>query len=292
MKQSLAVYFGEFLGTFILVFFGTAIVAVSVLFNATAGLVQVAVVWGIGVTLAIYATRHLSCAHLNPAVSLGMVLAGRMQPRLLLPYWCSQLLGAVAAGGCVLLLFYAPIAHFETAQGIIRGSSGSVRTAMIFGEYFPNPGFVNSWFDISFATAMLVEGFGTFMLVTMIFLLTEGCNVGRPSEVLAPVFIGAAVAALIAVTAPLTQTGINPARDFGPRLVAYLAGWGPVAIPGPKGGFFWVYIAAPLMGGAVAAGCFRFVVAPLMTAKISVVSCGCAAIDKIPESADAVHVSP
>jgi len=92
MKQSIAIYFGEFLGTFILVFFGTAIVAVSVLFNAPVGLVQIAIVWGIGVTLAIYATRHLSCAHLNPAVSLGMVLVGRMQPRLLLPYWSNPLL--------------------------------------------------------------------------------------------------------------------------------------------------------------------------------------------------------
>ena len=90
---------------------------------------------------------------------------------------------------------------------------------------------------------------------------------GRPSEVLAPVFIGGTLSALIAITAPLTQTGINPARDFGPRLVAYLAGWGAIAIPGLQGGFFWVYILAPLLGGALAAACFRFVIAPLMAAK-------------------------
>jgi len=286
MKHSLAVYFGEFLGTFILVFFGTAIVAVSVLFNAPVGLVQVAIVWGIGVTLAIYATRHLSCAHLNPAVSLGMVLAGRMQPRLLIPYWLSQLLGGVTAGGCVLLLFHSPISDYEAAQGIIRSNMGSIKTAMLFGEYFPNPGFEISWFEISISAAMLVEGFGTFMLVTMIFLLTEGCNVGRPSEVLAPVFIGATVAALIAVTAPLTQTGINPARDFGPRLVAYLAGWGQIAIPGPKGGFFWVYIAAPLIGGAAAAGCFRFVIAPLMAAKSFSATCECESCSPHPSTSD------
>ncbi|MGD2272811.1 MAG: MIP/aquaporin family protein [Desulfobacterales bacterium] len=275
MMQKMAIYFGEFLGTFILVFFGTAIVAVSVLFNAPAGLVQVALVWGLGVTLAIYATRHLSCAHLNPAVSLGMVLARRMRPGLLLPYWISQLLGGVAAGGCLLLLFHTSISGFEAAHGIIRGTTVSVKTAALFGEYFPNPGFSIPWFELSRGIAMLVEGFATFLLVTMIFLLTEGCNLGRPSDSLAPVFIGATVSTLIAITAPLTQTGINPARDFGPRIVAYFAGWGYIAIPGPRGGFFWVYIAAPLVGGAVAAGFFRWVISPLMAARNSEQTCEC-----------------
>ena len=109
----------------------------------------------------------------------------------------------------------------------------------------------------------------------MIFLLTEGCNVGRPGEALAPVFIGGTVAALIAVLAPLTQAGINPARDFGPRLVAFLSGWGQLAIPGPRGGFFWVYIAGPLAGGAVAAFTFRCLIVPLMTAKALEKVCNC-----------------
>ena len=146
---------------------------------------------------------------------------------------------------------------------------------MLFGEYFPNPGFSMPWFKISLSTAMIVEGLGTFLLVTMIFLLTEGCNVGRPGDALAPVFIGGTVAALIAVLAPLTQAGINPARDFGPRLVAFLFGWGQLAIPGPRGGFFWVYIAAPLAGGAIAAFAFRCLIVPLMTAKELINVCNC-----------------
>jgi glycerol uptake facilitator protein len=276
MKQHIATYFGEFLGTFLLVFIGTSAVAVAVLFDALVGLLQVAAVWGLGVTLAIYATRHLSCAHLNPAVSLGMVLAGRMQPRLLMPYWASQLLGGIFAGAIVLLFFHTSMNGFEVAHSIVRGSPESVRTAMIFGEYFPNPSIAKHWFEVSTSTAMLVEGVGTFILVTMIFLLTEGCNVGRPSEGSSPIFIGATVATIIAITAPLTQTGINPARDFGPRIIAYLAGWGSTAIPGPKGGFFWVYIAAPLLGGAAAAACFRFVIAPFMSAKNAIqIACSC-----------------
>jgi glycerol uptake facilitator protein len=275
IRERAATYFGEFLGTFLLVFIGTSAVAVAVLFNALVGLAQVAAVWGLGVTLAIYATRHLSCAHLNPAVSLGMVIAGRMSPRLLLPYWASQLLGGILGGAVVLLIFQTSIVGYETAHEIIRGKPGSLKTAMLFGEYFPNPGFSIPWFKVSLSTAMLVEGIGTFILVMMIFLLTEGCNIGRPSEGSSPIFIGGTVSALLAITAPLTQTGINPARDFGPRIVAYLAGWGQVAIPGPKGGFFLVYILAPLMGGAAAAVCFRFIIAPLMSAKGGMDLCTC-----------------
>ncbi|MCB2188064.1 MAG: aquaporin [Deltaproteobacteria bacterium] len=276
MKHATATYFGEFLGTFILVFFGTSAVAVAVLFHALVGLFQVAAVWGLGVTLAIYATRHLSCAHLNPAVTLGMVLAGRMRPRLLLPYWASQLLGAAAAGVVVLAVFGGAIAGYEAAQGIVRGAPESVRTAMIFGEYFPNPGVGLAWFTPSLGLAMAVEGLGAFLLVTMIFLLTEGCNVGRPSEGASPVFIGFTVAVLICVFAPFTQTGINPARDLGPRLVAWLAGWGAVAIPGPHGGFFWVYILAPLLGGAAASAFFRWAIVPFMVLKAQALNlCAC-----------------
>ena len=275
MKQYAAAYFGEFLGTFLLVLFGTSAVAVAVLFSALVGTFQVAAVWGLGVTLAIYATRHLSCAHLNPAVSLGMVLAGRMRPHLLAPYWACQLLGAIAAGATVLLVFHSQIAGYDAVNGIVRGSPESVRTAMLFGEYFPNPAVQFQWFEVSLGVAMLVEGLGAFILVLMIFLLTEGCNVGRPSEGSSPIFIGGTVSALIAIFAPLTQMGINPARDFGPRIIAYFAGWGSVAIPGPKGGFFWAYIAAPLLGGVVAALCFRFVIAPLMSARTDVVVCSC-----------------
>jgi glycerol uptake facilitator protein len=279
MREQVAVFFGEFMGTFLLVFIGTSSVAVAVLFNALVGLMQVAAVWGLGVTLAIYATRHLSCAHLNPAVSLGMVLTKRMRPRLLLPYWASQLLGGMTAGAMVFVLFHSSIAGYEVSNGIVRGSPESVRTAMLFGEYFPNPAIPAPWFEVTLGTAMLVEGLGTFILVTMIFLLTEGCNVGRPSDGLAPLFIGGTVSVLIAITGPLTQTGINPARDFGPRIIAFVAGWGSVAIPGVKGGFFLVYIAAPLLGGALAAACFRFVVAPLMSARASSsATCACQSV--------------
>ena len=257
MRRDIQMYCGECFGTFLIVLFGTATVAVAVLFNAFSGLIQVALVWGVGVTLAIYATRHFSCAHLNPAVSLAMVVAGRMNVRLLPGYWFSQVVGGILAGMTVLLIFHDSIYQYEAINGIVRGASESINTAMLFGEYFPNPGNSGDPYIISLGTAMLVEAIGTFLLVTMIFLLTEGCNVGRPHDNVVPVFIGATVTGIISIFAPLTQAGINPARDFGPRLVAYFAGWDQIAIPGPGNGFFWVYILAPLLGGTASALCFR-----------------------------------
>jgi glycerol uptake facilitator-like aquaporin len=69
---------------------------------------------------------------------------------------------------------------------------------------------------------------------------------------MAPFFIGFSVAIIISVLAPLTQAGLNPARDLGPRLFAVLAGWGPIALPGPNG-VWWAYVVGPFLGGPVGA---------------------------------------
>lgn len=257
---------GEACGTFILVFFGCSAVAVTILFEAHIGLFQIAAIWGIAVSLAIYATRHLSCAHLNPAVSIAMVIANRMYIKKLPIYLLAQLTGSFLAGVIVYLLFNQSIVNFELAHNIIRGEAGSVASAMIFGEYFPNPSSPGIC-SVSVPNAFLAETIGTFILVSMIFLLTEGCNVGRPHSDFAPILIGATVTAIISILGPLTQAGINPARDFGPRLFSYFAGWGSIAIPGPKNGFFTVYILGPILGGSMSAILFTKLIQPLMNYK-------------------------
>lgn len=171
-------FFGELIGTFILVFFGCGSVAVTVLFAAHTSLFQVAVVWGLGVTLAIYATRHLSCAHLNPAVSVAMVLGHRMTVRRLPVYLTAQFVGAFLAAAVLYTLFSGSIAAYETMHGIVRGSQVSVQTAMMFGEYYPNPGAGNTA-SVSYWNAFGAEAAGTFLLVLMIFSLTEGSDSKR-----------------------------------------------------------------------------------------------------------------
>ena len=190
-----------------------------------------AVVWGFGVTLAIYVTAAVSGAHLNPAVSLAFaIFCHREFPAYTLaPYWVSQLAGAFLAGLVVLGMFATLISRYEGHEGVIRRAPGSQVSAMVFGEYFPNPA---------------------------IFALSDRRSVSLPTRRFAPFFIGFAAAVLISVVSPLTQAGWTPARDCGPRVVAFLAEWGEVAIPGPSWGF-WVYTAGPPAGGAIEAGLFE-----------------------------------
>lgn len=261
---------GESLGTFIMVLFGCGSVAVSVLFGEYTGIFQIGMAWGVGVTLAIYVTRHLSCAHLNPAVSVGMVISKRMAARKLPGYLLAQLVGAFLAGLAVFLLFSSSIEAYESANGIVRGAPESMLTAKMFGEFYAMPGGNGA---VSMPLAIAAEAFGTFLLVLFIFALTEGCNVGRPSDTMAPVFIGLTVASIIFLIAPLTQAGLNPARDFGPRLVAWIMGWGSAAFPDSTGGFFWVYILGPVIGGTLAALFFLYVFEPITKKESS--SCDC-----------------
>jgi len=252
---------GELLGTFILVLFGCGSVAVATLFGEYVSILQIGLAWGIGVMLAIYVTRHLSCAHLNPAVSIGMVISKRMAARKLPGYLTAQFLGAFIAGLAIYLLFSPSIAAYESSHEIVRGTADSMLTAKMFGEYYAIPGGAAV---VSMPLAIAAEAFGTFLLVLFIFALTEGCNVGRPSDTMTPIFIGLSVTSIICLVAPLTQAGLNPARDFGPRMVAWIMGWGSAAFPDSNGGFFFVYILGPVIGGVLAALFFLYIFEPVM----------------------------
>ena len=259
----------EVIGTWLMVFAGTSVVAAAVLTGAQVGLWQVAVAWALGVSMAIYLTGAVSGAHLNPAVSLAFaIFRPRDFPlRLLVPYWLSQLAGGVLAGLSVLVLYGSLIRHFEIQHGIDRGEPGSQLSSMLFGEYFPNPGIVGTGETVrelvSPLGAAAVEAVGTGILVVMIFALVDRRNTSLTVKALAPVFIGLTVALVISMLAPLTMGGWNPARDFGPRLVSFFAGWGEMAIPGPSGGF-WAYIAGPFIGAPVGAAVYEFLIRPAL----------------------------
>ena len=254
---------GEFIGTFLLTMVICSVVAASIVTSAHVGLWQVAIVCGLGVSVSIYCTAHLSEAHLNPAITLAFAIVRwrTFSWKKIIPYIIFQLLGGVLAGGVTYGLFQSAIGHFEAEYEIERGSNNSAITAMLFGEYFPNPAFYNhslpdSYNVISPLGAMAVEAFCTAVLAFVIFSLTDKQNstiATGGGQTIVPVLIGLTVSLMISICAPLTQVGMNPARDLGPRIFAACAGWGRMAIPGPRDGF-WVYIVGPILGAIVGAG--------------------------------------
>jgi glycerol uptake facilitator protein len=184
-----------------------------------------------------------------------------MNRKKLSAYILGQFIGAFLAGLVIYALFSASISNYEEINSITRGDKESIATAKMFGEYYKDTG---SSAVVTMPLAMGAEALGTFILVLLVFALTEGCNVGRPDNALAPLFIGLTVTSIICLIAPLTQAGINPARDFGPRMVAWIFGWKGASFPDQNGGFFFVYILAPLFGGAIASGFFVRVIEPAM----------------------------
>jgi glycerol uptake facilitator protein len=266
----------EVLGTFLLVFLGCGSVHASVLMGAQSGVWQVAVVWGIAIALAIFVCDAISGAHINPAMTIAFAFWGRHPWSQVVPYIASQLVGAILAAAVLYFLFSGFIASKETEKGVVRGEPGSIVTAMCYGEYSPNPGSIASatgHYDpvthdelkskFPVRSAWVAEFLGTMILACVVFSLTDTKNTHRPQANLAPVFIGLTVSVLISVVAPLTQAGFNPARDFGPRLFAYFAGWGKVAIPGPAdSGWLTIYIVAPILGALTGGGFYQKILRP------------------------------
>jgi glycerol uptake facilitator protein len=276
MTSHLRILLAEALGTFILVLFGCGAVHAAVLTGAQSGLWQVAIVWGLGVMFAAYVAGGVSGAHINPAITVALAVWGRFEWRRVWPHISAQLGGAMLAAAVLFFIYGPNLAAKEREVGVTRGQPGSIVTAMCYGEYYPNPaGMTRSgptWSDaewheyqrrVPFGQAFIAEVVGTAILALVVFAVSDGKNAGAPPSYLGPIIAGLTVAALISILAPLTQCCLNPARDFGPRLVAYFAGWGSAAIPGPNGhGVFTVYILAPILGAILGGGAYDWLIKP------------------------------
>lgn len=248
-------FVGEFFGTFLLVFFGCGSVAAAVLTGAQVGVFQVAIVWGWGIATAIYLTGALSGAHLNPAVTCALATCGSFPARRVPGYVAAQFTGAFVAAAVLHGMFAGVLQAYETAHGIVRGAAGSEATAMIFGEFFPNPGgkplTQAMRAMVSPGAAFAIEAIGAAVLALVILCVTDERNAGRPRE-LAPATIGLTVTLLISLFGPLTMAGFNPARDLAPRIWSALGGgWGAVSFTANGWGWLTVYVLAPLVGGQV-----------------------------------------
>lgn len=256
---------GEFVGTFILVFFGCGSVATAVLTGAQVGIFQVAIVWGIGIATAIYLTGSLSGAHLNPAVTLALASANGFPWNRVPRYLVAQFAGAFVASAVLFAIYHGTLVAYETVHHVVRGAPGSEATAMIFGEFFPNPGgkpFTDETrLTVTHAAAFFIEFTGTAILLLVILGATHPRNASRP-QILTAVTIGLTVTILISLLGPLTMAAFNPARDLAPRVFSSLVGWGDVPFTANGIGWLTVYVIAPILGGQFGALLFRILFRP------------------------------
>ena len=229
----------EFIGTGLLIFFGVGCVAALVLTGAQFGQGEISIVWGLGVTIAIYCTAGVSGAHINPAVTIALAAFHGFDKAKVIPYILAQLLGAFSSAALVYSLYANLFSEYEIAHNFVRSSQEGLATAGIFSTY-PNAA-------LSFSGAFAVEFVITAVLMFAILALGDENN-GASRGAMNPLLIGILIAVIGGSLGPLTGFAMNPARDFGPKLFAYFAGW-DYALSGAKDiPYFIVPILAPIAG--------------------------------------------
>lgn len=239
----------EFLGTALLIFFGTGCVAAMKLGGAELGLWEISIIWGVGVSMGVYLAAGVSGAHLNPAVSIALWLFGTFERHKVPAYILAQTAGAFCAAALVYGLYSSLFFDFEQAQHMTRGSIASLELASVFSTY-PHA-------SLSVGQAFVVEVVITAILLGMIMALTDDGN-GLPRGPLAPLLIGLLIAVIGGAMGPLTGFAMNPARDFGPKLMTYLAGWGDVAFTGGRDiPYVLVPLIAPVLGACIGAAGYK-----------------------------------
>ena len=254
----------EFLGTALLIFFGTGCVAALKVAGASFGLWEISIIWGVGVSMAIYLSAGISGAHLNPAVSIALSLFTDFEKRKLPFYIICQVAGAFCGALLVYTLYSNLFFDFEQSRHMIRGTEASLELASVFSTY-PHSA-------LSTGQAFLVEVIITAILKGVIMSLTDDNN-GLPRGPLAPLLIGLLIAVIGSSMGPLTGFAMNPARDFGPKLMTFLTGWGEISLTGGRDiPYFLVPIFAPIVGACLGAAAYRGLIArhlpsPLATEK-------------------------
>jgi glycerol uptake facilitator protein len=274
MRQStVGEYFAEFFGTFILICFGDGVVAMLWALvgsgRSAAGPLQssgdwLLITWGwaLAVVFAIYTVGGVTGAHINPAITLGSALRGSLPWRKVPGYWASQIFGAFVGAALVYAVYHNAIDNFDSVNHIVKGQPSSVATYSTFAT-FPAPYFHN-WFG-----PFLSEVVGTAFLALFVFAVTDEFNLPVKGN-LTPWIVGMIVMAVGISFGANSGYAINPARDFGPRIFAVIAGWGKVAFPGDYAHihtYFWIPIVGPLVGAAIAAFIYDIFIRGILKAR-------------------------
>ncbi|MBN8818461.1 MAG: aquaporin Z [Sphingomonas sp.] len=220
----------EFFGTFWLVLGGCGSAVLAAAFpDLGIGFAGVALAFGLTVLTMAYAVGGISGGHFNPAVSLGLAVGGRFAWKDLVPYWAAQVLGAMAAAA-VLYAIASGKPGFEPGGFASNG----------FGDLSPG--------GYALGAAFLIE-----VVMTAGFLVVIlGSTSPRAPAGFAPIAIGLALTLIHLVSIPVTNTSVNPARSTGVALFATTDALGQL----------WLFWVAPLIGGAIGALIWRYLIAP------------------------------
>src|ERR1700689_1930895 len=236
----------EFLGTLVLILFGTGVVAMVVLFPSKnpsetlhGGNTNITIGWGLAVTMGIYVAGKISGAHLNPAVTLALAVFRGFSWRKVLPYSIAQTAGAFVASA---LVYWNYLPAFRLTDPQLEHTAGVFTTFPAFPAV-PQAGFLD-------------QVIGTGLLLLLIFAITDEFNM-PPGANLAPLMIGLVVVAIGVSFGGMHGYAINPARDFGPRLFTVIAGFRNNGLTdGTR--IWWIPVVAPLLGGLAGAALYDF----------------------------------
>ena len=225
--KNLKKYVSEFIGTMMLVLIGCG-TAMVVGCNTTAGLLSTAFAFGLAIVALAYGVGNISGGHVNPAVSIGVLISGGMSIKDFCGYVIFQILGALAGSGVLYLIF--DMGHIEDKTGGL-GTNGLGGV----GE--------------SAGAGIAVEIILTFLFVILILGVTsKNQNHGSFGGLI----IGLTLVGIHIIGIGLTGTSVNPARSLGPAIIAAITGnSAPIEV-------VWVFIVAPLIGGSLAAVVYRF----------------------------------
>jgi glycerol uptake facilitator protein len=254
----------EFIGTFVLICFGDGVVAMAVaalnqsgrgteIFQASGDWLIIGWGWGFAVAFGVYVAGGISGAHINPAVTLAFAARRDFPWRKVPGYIGAQLAGAFLGAFLVYIVYKGAIDSYERANDITRGDPNSVPTFSIFAT-FPAK-YLGNWVG-----PFIDQVVGTAFLVAFVFAVVDEHN--QPVKAnLAPLIIGFIVVAIGLSFGANAGYAINPARDFGPRVFAWIAGWGKIAMPGDYGNvnaYLWIPIIGPFIGGLIGAVIYDF----------------------------------
>jgi aquaporin Z len=222
-------YIAEFIGTFVLVFGGCGS---AVLAGDRIGFAGIALAFGLSLLAMVYAIGPISGCHINPAVTLGLSVSGKMDRRFAAGYVVAQILGGIVAAAVLLMI----------AHGMPGGYDASVRgfAANGYGEHSPGG------FSLGAAalTEIVLTAFLVFTVIGATDLIAPVGFAGIP--------IGLVLTLIHLVGIPVTNTSVNPARSIGPAL--FVGGWAISQL--------WLFIVAPLLGAVVAAVAYRTIGKP------------------------------